>query len=340
MNFQSSDVDNTAAAAAATAVAVAVAAANGAHLDSSQHNPFPGVPMMASPGNAKSQKNIEKLICQVDDCHAPLEGLKDYHQRYRVCDVHLKIEWIEKDGIRLRFCQQCGRFQPLEDFDDMKRSCRARLQKHNARRRKRSRGGTAGDGTDTNLAGMYDPHGLAHHDPAAAAAIAAGFNPTEVAAMQQAMQFASATLMHTTAAAQSAGLSAGPNGIVNSTGINMIQPPNVDISAATASASIAGMPFGGTLQSMPFIPTKEVMTLLLKGYAGMFHYTIENVSLRPHAQPTSAEELAAPMEMAAAAAMEAAVMGAVGGQRGDAQVYNHANDAQGHVDMSTLPSMH
>lgn len=34
-----------------------------------------------------------------------------------------------------RFCQLCGRFQPLSDFDDKRRSCRERLQKHNARRK-------------------------------------------------------------------------------------------------------------------------------------------------------------------------------------------------------------
>eukprot|EP00887_Chlorella_sp_A99_P006945 scaffold2.g6945.t1 len=60
------------------------------------------------------------LFCQVEGCAAPLEGLKDYHQasdlRYRVCEVHLKIDYI------------CGRYQPLEDFDGDKRSCRERLE--------------------------------------------------------------------------------------------------------------------------------------------------------------------------------------------------------------------
>lgn len=31
---------------------------------------------------------------------------------------------------------QCGRFQPVEEFDSNKKSCRAQLEKHNARRRK------------------------------------------------------------------------------------------------------------------------------------------------------------------------------------------------------------
>lgn len=35
-----------------------------------------------------------------------------------------------------RVAPQCGKFQPLEDFDGDKRSCRARLDKHNARRRR------------------------------------------------------------------------------------------------------------------------------------------------------------------------------------------------------------
>jgi hypothetical protein len=44
---------------------------------------------------------------------------------------------VLREGRPQRFCQQCGRFHPLEEFDGTKRSCRSRLQKHNARRRKR-----------------------------------------------------------------------------------------------------------------------------------------------------------------------------------------------------------
>ena len=36
----------------------------------------------------------------------------------------------------LPWVAQCGKFQPKEDFDADKRSCRARLEKHNARRRR------------------------------------------------------------------------------------------------------------------------------------------------------------------------------------------------------------
>jgi len=87
-----------------------------------------------------SQKHHEVAMnatCQVDGCEQRLCMLKEYHQRYRVCADHLKCDHIVKDGIRQRFCQQCGKFQDLELFDDDKRSCRERLKKHNERRRKR-----------------------------------------------------------------------------------------------------------------------------------------------------------------------------------------------------------
>jgi hypothetical protein len=41
-------------------------------------------------------------------------------------------------GRHQRYCQQCGRFHPLAAFDDDRRSCRAGLARHNARRRSRA----------------------------------------------------------------------------------------------------------------------------------------------------------------------------------------------------------
>jgi ankyrin repeat protein len=76
-------------------------------------------------------------VCQVDGCDARLSGLKEYHQRYKICEFHLKVPSIVREGVKQRFCQQCGRFHDLASFDGDKRSCRARLQRHNARRRKK-----------------------------------------------------------------------------------------------------------------------------------------------------------------------------------------------------------
>lgn len=83
---------------------------------------------------------MTKGVCQVEGCCADLAGLRDYHLRYKICEHHLKVSSIIKEGVPQRFCQQCGRFHNLTEFDGNKRSCRARLQRHNARRRKRPDG--------------------------------------------------------------------------------------------------------------------------------------------------------------------------------------------------------
>lgn len=41
------------------------------------------------------------------------------------------------DGQTVRFCQQCGRFQALEEFDGTKKSCRRKLALHNVQRRRK-----------------------------------------------------------------------------------------------------------------------------------------------------------------------------------------------------------
>lgn len=74
--------------------------------------------------------------CQVDNCHADLKHAKDYHRRHKVCEMHSKASQSLVHGIMQRFCQQCSRFHPLQEFDEGKRSCRRRLAGHNKRRRK------------------------------------------------------------------------------------------------------------------------------------------------------------------------------------------------------------
>ncbi|GMH41574.1 hypothetical protein BSKO_09484 [Bryopsis sp. KO-2023] len=84
-----------------------------------------------------TSSRASRSVCQVEGCGNTLEGLRDYHVRYKICDHHLKISSIIKAGRQQRFCQQCGRFHDLSEFDGNKRSCRSRLMRHNARRRKR-----------------------------------------------------------------------------------------------------------------------------------------------------------------------------------------------------------
>jgi hypothetical protein len=70
---------------------------------------------------------------QVESCRRELAGLSAYHQKCRICEVHLKAPSFERAGLLQRFCQRCGRCHELGAFEGAKRSCRAQLAKHNAR---------------------------------------------------------------------------------------------------------------------------------------------------------------------------------------------------------------
>ncbi|GAX76145.1 hypothetical protein CEUSTIGMA_g3589.t1 [Chlamydomonas eustigma] len=79
-----------------------------------------------------------KGLCHVENCNVDITGLREYHLRYKICEYHLKAPSVLKDGQNQRFCQQCGRFHTLDAFDGNRRSCRNMLQRHNARRAKKS----------------------------------------------------------------------------------------------------------------------------------------------------------------------------------------------------------
>lgn len=74
--------------------------------------------------------------CQVENCGADLSVAKDYHRRHKVCEIHSKASKALVGNAFQRFCQQCSRFQLLQEFDGEKKSCRRRLAGHNRRRRK------------------------------------------------------------------------------------------------------------------------------------------------------------------------------------------------------------
>ncbi|KAK9840856.1 hypothetical protein WJX84_003652 [Apatococcus fuscideae] len=103
----------------------------------------------SSLAGSNGQKKKVPMNCQVEGCHKSLSTEKDYYRRYRICEEHLKLSSLLKDGEAQRFCQQCGKFHPLDDFDADKRSCRARLELHNNRRRKRDEG-PASQAADTD----------------------------------------------------------------------------------------------------------------------------------------------------------------------------------------------
>ncbi|WIA23642.1 hypothetical protein OEZ85_000347 [Tetradesmus obliquus] len=71
-------------------------------------------------------------LCQAKGCSVDLDRLgKAYHSKKRLCEDHMRSESIEKrNGEGLwRFCQQCGKLEPLAAFDSNKRSCRNGLQR-------------------------------------------------------------------------------------------------------------------------------------------------------------------------------------------------------------------
>ena len=58
-------------------------------------------------------------------------------QRYKICSHHAGLNSMQLCGHAVRFCQQCGRFQPLSDFVGSMKSCRKKLDLHNAQRRRK-----------------------------------------------------------------------------------------------------------------------------------------------------------------------------------------------------------
>jgi len=82
------------------------------------------------------------LECRVEGCGVDLAPLKlqnkaDYRVRYKICEEHLKALEVHTEGKVMRFCQQCTSLHDIASFDGQKRSCRERLNSHNARRRKK-----------------------------------------------------------------------------------------------------------------------------------------------------------------------------------------------------------
>ncbi|PWA97979.1 SBP-like protein [Artemisia annua] len=91
------------------------------------HLPLPTDDLHASSSNGN-----------VPGCEVDISELKGYHKRHRVCLDCANASNVVIDGIHKRYCQQCAKFHVLSDFDEGKRSCRRKLERHNNRRRRKS----------------------------------------------------------------------------------------------------------------------------------------------------------------------------------------------------------
>ncbi|GMH29282.1 hypothetical protein Nepgr_031125 [Nepenthes gracilis] len=85
----------------------------------------------------RTARSVGRTRCQVLGCEADISELKGYHRRHRVCLSCANATSVVIDGESKRYCQQCGKFHILTDFDEGKRSCRRKLERHNNRRRRR-----------------------------------------------------------------------------------------------------------------------------------------------------------------------------------------------------------
>ncbi|URE10280.1 SBP-box family member protein [Musa troglodytarum] len=92
--------------------------------------------MEVGSSGAGKRASRNRVWCSVDGCRSDLSNCREYHRRHKVCELHSKTPAVMVGGVEQRFCQQCSRFHPLVEFDEVKRSCRKRLDGHNRRRRK------------------------------------------------------------------------------------------------------------------------------------------------------------------------------------------------------------
>ncbi|KAI3823757.1 hypothetical protein L1987_05198 [Smallanthus sonchifolius] len=104
-----------------------------------------------APGKKKT-RTVASSRCQVPGCERDISELKGYHKRHRVCLRCANASAVMLDGQNKRYCQQCGKFHVLLDFDEGKRSCRRKLERHNRRRRK----STDSKGTGLQSTADYD----------------------------------------------------------------------------------------------------------------------------------------------------------------------------------------
>ncbi|CAK7332905.1 unnamed protein product [Dovyalis caffra] len=91
--------------------------------------------------------------CQVPGCEVDISELKGYHRRHRVCLGCANATAVALDGQTKRYCQQCGKFHVLSDFDEGKRSCRRKLERHNNRRRRKPAESSKGGAGDKEVQG-------------------------------------------------------------------------------------------------------------------------------------------------------------------------------------------
>jgi hypothetical protein len=68
-------------------------------------------------------------MCSVSSCQVSLMGCRVYNQRCYICPAHQRASEVLQGETYMRFCHQCGRLQPLSDFNGNQRSCAVSLHR-------------------------------------------------------------------------------------------------------------------------------------------------------------------------------------------------------------------
>lgn len=80
-----------------------------------------------------SMRKKKETHCLV--CDAVVDDTRPYYRRYRTCHICATAERVILNGGPHRFCQQCGKYERLELFQGLARTCRVALARHSERRR-------------------------------------------------------------------------------------------------------------------------------------------------------------------------------------------------------------
>lgn len=105
----------------------------------------------AEGGGAKPQGFVHRR-CIGDHCRADLSDVRRYFKRRKLCERCIAASSVLINGVESRYCQQCSCTHGVDHFDEGKRSCRFKLEKHKIRARvkRRSSSGASSAGRLSN----------------------------------------------------------------------------------------------------------------------------------------------------------------------------------------------
>eukprot|EP00803_Ostreobium_quekettii_P000621 evm.model.scf_313EXC.1 EVM.evm.TU.scf_313EXC.1 scf_313EXC:4820-16342(+) len=81
--------------------------------------------LLINPERRKPRHDGGPVMCAVSGCGVKIET--KYHRRVRLCKEHVKAPVLLCGSNQMRFCQQCNKLQPRDEFNGIQRNCRQSL---------------------------------------------------------------------------------------------------------------------------------------------------------------------------------------------------------------------